>query len=130
MEDSNLQFPSCDYAEIIDIGPVNIRPHPFVVGPNHVTYAVDNNSGRLDESVMNKIPCAECNRPYSEHQFDTVAVVKLKRDCKAKELQDFLGALPRTTDGKAVVADIVIDGFVFAETEEKFRIKYPDQENS
>lgn len=111
-----------------EIADINHKPHPFMIGPNHVAHAADHHSGKLREETLKAIPCAhkDCGLSYEDHTYDRVLVLQLKKTIKDTEARDFLTTL--IDDFKADK----IDGFMFIETEEQFRIesseKGPDQE--
>lgn len=110
-----------DGAYIDDIFPVNWNPHPYTIGPRHVSYASDHYGGILGDEVLRHVPCAyseqdrnrrvsgNCNLPYEEHTYDVVAFVRLTRDIEGKELQTWLLAVK-----DAIPADRRLDGFAFA----------------
>ena len=106
-----------------DIMEVNHKPHPYTVGPRHVTYASEH-GGMLSPDVIrqgekaNKCKCAAkgCTIPYDEHTADTVMFLQLKRNGTNEEANAFLKGI-----SDEVAAD-GIDGFAMIETEEKFRI--------
>jgi hypothetical protein len=72
--------------------------HPFTIGTEHVVYASDHNNGILDDSVIEKFPCAaefrtrfsKCGRPAAAHTYDTVLLVYPVRDLGNKEAADAL----------------------------------------
>jgi len=99
---------------------VNFDPHPFVIGVRHVTHASDVCSGRLGLKSMRAHGCAErgCGRSLDEHSFDRVMVVSLKRNAGNEEVAAVLK--PIADRIKADGDDL--EGFVFAETSEKFRV--------
>lgn len=99
--------------------------HPFTIGPAHVAYASDHCYGRLGEDVCEKVPCAakfkdtpKCGRPYSSHSHDTVLFLKLKGHLKQEKVKEVLAGAPVVN----VMAQAKIDGFVFVETVDKYRI--------
>lgn len=100
--------------------------HPFTIGSEHVAYASDHNNGRLDDKIVDGIGCAhqdkrggpKCRRPYASHTSDTVLFLKLKGhalEAKVKEVLSNAQVLNTMAQAK-------IDGFIFVETPEKFRI--------
>ena len=98
--------------------PINFRPHPYMVGPKHVEEAADHHCGMLTAEVCEKVKCAHtgCNLGYSEHTCDHVLALKLTRDATATEVAEAL-----KPEADAMAADGV-DGFIFVETPEKFRV--------
>ena len=97
---------------------VNHRPHPYTVGPKHVTYVSDKNGGMLDESVCRKVKCAHpnCNIDFDGHTSDNICFLQLTRNGTNDEAQILFKELVETLGEK------FIDGFAFVETVEKFRI--------
>jgi hypothetical protein len=75
--------------------------------------------GRLTQEIMEKIGCAHkgYGLPYSEHTCDRVMALKLKRNGTNKEANEILLGI------KDEVSNMDIDGFIFIETDEKYRIK-------
>ena len=104
---------------------INHNPHPYMIGPKHVVYASDNHSGRLGEDAIlagekaGKCNCAHpgCNIPYESHsKGNKVAFLQLLRngtnDEASKVLKDLVDQL----------GENFVEGFVFVDTDEKFRI--------
>ena len=60
---------------------VNHKPHPFLVGPQHIKHASENHGGALNEETLKAVHCAVpgCYIPYEEHTSDTVLFLKLKK---------------------------------------------------
>lgn len=109
------------FFHVEDINHINHNPHPFMIGPKHIAFASDNYNGMLGDACLNDKrcpPCAVrgCNLSYSDHKSNKVAFLKLLKNIPSQEAQDVL----------ATVEDICkkegIEGFVFVETKEKFRI--------
>jgi len=100
---------------------VNGQPgHPFTIGPKHVAEASDNHHGMLGQEVCEKIPCAarKCKQPFSAHTHDTVLFLKLKCHAIESQVKEIL-----VNPGlETIMNRNKIDGFVFVETPEKFRI--------
>jgi|WetSurMetagenome_2_1015567.scaffolds.fasta_scaffold50434_6 hypothetical protein len=94
--------------------------HPFTIGPKHVAYASDHCSGMLGQEVCEKIGCAhpKCGKPYGSHTHDTVLLLKLKGPAIESKVKEVLFNAQVTN----LMAQAKIDGFVFVETPEKFRI--------
>jgi len=92
----------------------NHKPHVFMIGPRHMT----GDSPVLDP---NSAPCVHptgtdgfgrrgpCGLPYSEHTWDTIAVIKLLRDIDREELEAIKQVEP-------VMEKYGIDGVAFLET--------------
>ncbi len=83
--------------------------HPFMIGTEHVSKS----NGVLDPNVA---PCKACGREYADHISDRIAAIRLLRNLTREEasktLQLFMDDAKQ--DG--------LDGLVFMETPEKFRI--------
>lgn len=88
--------------------------HPFVIGPTHLAKS----NGILDPTVA---PCHGCGRDYKDHVSDRVAVIRLLRNVPKSE------ALPLLQEFVEYVKPDGVDGFMFVETPEKFRITDPDE---
>lgn len=107
-----------------DLMDVNHKPHPYVIGPKHISYVSDYHGGSLDDAAIihgeknKKCKCAypKCQIPYEEHTSDKVCFLQLKRECTTAEVQKELKSIVDTCGEKA------FDGFTFVETDEKFRI--------
>lgn len=97
---------------------VNHKLHPYVIGAKHVSYAAEHCSGMLGLDVLNKIGCAhpECGMSYDEHTFDRVLFISLTRNLTKSQADAKL--IPVS---EALIQNS-IDGIVFVETPEKFRI--------
>jgi hypothetical protein len=109
------ELKECEVAIVHKVDTVNFKPHPFVVGPKHITHASQYCGGILGKETMQAIPCAHCGRRYEEHTYDTVVFIKLKRNCTASEIQPWL---------KEIAEKVTrIDGFAFIETEQNYRIQ-------
>lgn len=96
---------------------VNYRPHPFCIGPQHFP-----KDGGIYIDV-HQAPCAyrdaarvRCNLSYEDHVSDHVMFLQLKRDCLKSEL---LAVIKPVEDE---MKKDKIDGFVFVESESKYRV--------
>jgi hypothetical protein len=111
-------FKESDLFTLKSIQNVNYKPHPYTIGPTHVTYAADHCGGMLGKETLEKVPCAHlgCTLSYDEHISDKVMFVQLKRNTTGKEAGTFLMQMEEEIlkDG--------IDGFSFVETPENFRL--------
>lgn len=105
-----------DPVEMAGITACNFKPHAFVIGAKHVTEAANRHGGMLTDAVLEKIPCAQCHRPLSEHTYDTVVFLKLKRNCTSKEFKEAVLA-PMEELEKLGVA-----GLCLVETPQQYRI--------
>ena len=95
---------------------VNFKPHPFMVGVKHITYASDHCGGILGQEVLEKIPCAHpgCHLPYDQHTHDTVMFLKLTRNATETEAREALKSLSGDLEVDGV------DGFAFIKTDFEF----------
>ena len=105
-----------DIFEAIGVDNINHDPHIFVIGPKHVKYAADNCGGMLGQETLDAIPCARCGWPHDRHTSDNVCFLKLKRNCVHAEAQVILKSMIEH------LGENSIDGFVFVESKDKFRI--------
>lgn len=66
-------------------------PHSFMIGPEHINYAHDNFSGRLDKNTLKKVPCCweNCSLEYEEH-LTALAIKCFKNPNSSNELQSEL----------------------------------------
>jgi hypothetical protein len=110
-------FASQDIIHVKSVLNVNHKPHPYMIGPKHISYAADHCCGMLTEEVCKKVPCAMslCDYSYEEHTSDTVLFLQLQRNCTGKEVNPILKGLVETYPD-------LVDGVAFVETEEHYRI--------
>jgi hypothetical protein len=104
---------------IVDVLDINHDPHPFMIGPKHITYAADNCGGMIGEDVLKKLGCAHpgCNTSYEDHKSIKACFIKLKKNSTQDEVQaEHKKMLELLTINK-------IEGIVLVDTPEKFRIK-------
>jgi hypothetical protein len=103
---------------LLSIERVNHKPHPYTIGPKHVAWASEHSGGSLTEETFKKVPCAArgCQLSYAEHTSDEAAFVQLTRNATGDEIRTIL---KRSTEK---LGDKFVDGFVFVETKEKFRV--------
>lgn len=106
-----------DVFKVKDVININYNPHPFVIGAEHVAHAADHCGGMLIETTLNAIPCAHpgCNLYYKNHTSDTVCALQLLRNATKEEANIILKTIVDKIDN-------LIDGFIFVETAEQFRI--------
>ena len=98
--------------ELHDVININFKPHPYMVGPRHVSHAADHHGGMLGDATLEAIPCAHrgCNLMYDQHVSDCVMALKLTRDATETEAQKALQSLvEQGMEGDG------IDGFIFIE---------------
>lgn len=93
------------------------EPHIFKVTTKHVDEARKLGAPKVDPSLS---PCGICGGEYKDHMSDRVMVVQLLRDATAPEADKHLGPLQLAFDADG------IDGMIFVDTPEKFRIKPPE----
>lgn len=107
-----------DILTVLKVDHVNHKPHPFTIGPKHITHAADHCGGILDERTLKEIPCAMnwCNLLYDEHTSDKVCFLQLKRSVNTDELQPVMLMM------QSIIERNQVDGFVFVDTQEKYRI--------
>lgn len=100
-----------------DVIQVNHYPHPYMIGTKHLVHASENCNGVLGDRTLNTVPCAMhcCNLSHAEHTFDTVVPLKLLRNGTTKEAKDILKSF-------VDVVEENVDGFIFVETSEQYRI--------
>ena len=109
---SQLEELSAGVFTVHDITEINHKPHMYTIGAKHVVHASKNNG------CMTHIGCAHphCGMDYVSHTFDTVVALKLLRNVTSDEANDVMQAyLP-------IMEKEGIDGAIFIETEECFRI--------
>lgn len=101
--------PEC--VKVRSIDHVNHDPHPFMIGPRHITHASDNYGGILGEETMKAIPCAhpKCGLSHEKHTSDFVMFLSLTKDTDNNELSAGLQPL-----GDMMEED-EIDGICFME---------------
>lgn len=107
-----------DLFKCLSVGRINHKPHPYMIGPRHVTYASKNHGGMLGEETCKNVPCAHpgCTHSYEQHTSTEVGFLQLLRNGTAEEASTIL---------KAVVDKLgvaFLDGFTFVETKENYRI--------
>ncbi len=107
-----------DLYDVKDVMGVNHKPHPYMIGTAHITYASKNCGGMIGEETLKNVRCAHphCNLPYEEHTSDTVCFLQLKRNGTNAEANVILKALVTK------IGDNFVDGFAFVESPEKYRI--------
>lgn len=98
---------------------VNHKPHIFMLGPNHISFASDTYSGILGDACITDERFPTCSHPgcslrYKNHTSDKVLMLSLSRELSKAEAQEALKSLPLKENN--------IDGVVLVETPEKYRI--------
>lgn len=112
-----------DGFKVHDITTINHKPHPFVIGPKHVAFCADNYGGMLGDACTNDERFPACSAPgcyltMREHTSNKVMAVMLTKNLSQEEAQQ---SLKRYVD--AGMEDDGIEGFVFIESPEEFRIE-------
>lgn len=89
---------------------VNHKPHPYMIGPNHVSYAADKHGGQLGIKTLKKVQCAHpgCTLEYDAHTADRVCFLQFKSDISEKDFKEQIKLV------KDLFKDEV-DGFAFVE---------------
>ena len=103
---------------------INHKPHPFVIGPAHIgRYNIDTSkpcAGYVNDrggwSNGYKTGYHKCGLSYEQHTSDTVICLQLTRHAFEDEATVELKKLVPTMEANK------IDGVIFIETEEKYRI--------
>ncbi len=106
------------YFTVKSIMNINHDPHPFMLGPKHISFASDKYGGRLGDACINDKNFPTCSHPgcnlrYQDHKSDRVLFLYLTKDIDNDEGDDILKKIPLTENK--------IDGICFIETPEKFR---------
>lgn len=111
-----------DLIAVDDIIAVNYKPHPYMITDKHLERNEDSMyiGGSQIRSMERKYGpmCGfdGCNLFIDQHTYDTVMTLKLLRNGTRDE------ALPILQDLSKVLSLTEVDGFVFLETDEKYRI--------
>ena len=118
-------FADCNLFTLLEVRAINFDPHPYTIGPKHVAHAADKYNGILGTETLKEVKCAlpGCDLSYDDHKYDTVMMLKLKRNATKDETMEFLQTL------KDEMINDSIDGFVMVETPEKYRFLDDTTEN-
>jgi hypothetical protein len=117
-----------DPFEAVVVRRCNHKPHPYMIGTEHVVHASERHGGMLGIETMDAVGCAWQDRPgaqkcrgkTSDHTSDLVLFVKAIRDCTNREAAQALFALkPQMLEDK-------LDGIAFVKSE--FTIAPPVEE--
>jgi hypothetical protein len=105
--------------KMLSVENVNHNPHPYTIGPQHITYAGKHSGGMLDERTLKEVKCAHpgCNLPHENHIFDRVVFIQLTQNVKQADGQ----AVLNTAELQELLKANKVDGFTFVDTPEKFR---------
>lgn len=100
---------------------INHKPHPFMLGSNHIGFASNNYGGILGDACVNdkRFPtCSNpgCNLTYKEHTSDKVLFLQLTQNINKDEASEILKSLVD------ILKQEKIDGIIFADTPEKYRM--------
>jgi len=108
-----------DLYKVYTVTNINHTPHPYMIGTKHIVHASNNHGGILRKETMDEIPCAHtgCNLDYDSHTSDLVCALQLRRNGNQEEANKILNFLVSDLDKK------FIDGFIFIETEEGYRVQ-------
>ena len=111
-------FEDNDLFTLKGIHAVNYDPHPYMLGPAHITYANKHSGGVIDEGTLKNVRWSppKCNIPYEDHKFDTGMFLQLKRNGTNEEAGAFMNTMLDE------MKEDNIAGFTFVETEEKYRL--------
>ena len=104
--------------KFLNVDTINHKPHPFMIGTRHVTHASKHHGGMLGQATLDAIPCShpKCVLSHDAHTSDKVAFLQLTRDATNDEANDVLKQLA------PIIEKEKVNGFVFVESDEKFRI--------
>lgn len=106
-----------DIFMVDDVLGINYKPHPYTIGPKHVSHAAKNHGGMLGSATLEAVQCAhpKCTASHDEHTHDTVAALKLLKNCTNEEAHD---AFKAAFSDKEKLEPLV-DGFIFVKNEFK-----------
>lgn len=109
--------------KVLNIQRVNHDPHPYTIGPRHVTWTADHRGGMLTEEAIIAaekagVRCAVsgCQVSYKDHKSKKVLFLQLTREGTVDEANAAISPI------KEILEAEHIDGIGMVETEEKFRI--------
>lgn len=102
--------------KVLEIRDCNHKPHPFLIGPEHMAYASDHCGGVIGQDAIEHHPCALCEQPAFSHSYDVVMFLQLTRNSTNGECFKILQSISQE------MQEDRIDGIVFVETEEKYRV--------
>lgn len=117
-EEQVTQFNSMLDAGIVQVDSItsiNHRPHPYTIGPKHLSrnssmYLGDSQIQEMERKHGPMCAAGNCRLRYEEHKFDMAAILVLKRDVSQEEIRAELLKI------NGEVAKAGIDGYVFLET--------------
>lgn len=75
-----------DHFDPVEVITCNYRPHPFMIGLQHVACASET-GGLLDHDAMSRYPCAHvgCGQSLADHTFDTVLMLRPLRSMEHED---------------------------------------------
>lgn len=103
------------------IDSINFKPHPYCITHHHLSRNSSMHLGKEQIEAMEKKHGPMCGVPgcnvyYEQHTSDKACFLQLTQNLQQSVAQEKLkSAIPILTENK-------IDGFVFVDTREKFRI--------
>ncbi len=102
--------------KVHDVTTCNHDPHPFMLGPKHISFASDHYGGRLGDACTTdpRFPtCSSrgCQLKYSDHISDLVCFLQAKKNCTLKEVEVELLLLKDHCEADGV------DGFGFIQSD-------------
>lgn len=112
---------------VLSIHHVNMTSgHLFTIGNKHIEAAHrKGRGGKLGEEVMREVDCYQCKGRFNYDQHydgEKVLFVSLRRDLTNREAHSQLSGV------KGLMEENKLEGWAFVETEEKWRIGEPDEE--
>lgn len=102
----------------LNIMNINHKPHQFMIGPKHITYASDNYCGILGIDTLKVVPCAypKCNMMYHEHTSNKAIFLQLQKNTTNQEASNEMVGI------KEILEANKIDSVVLVDTKEKFKV--------
>ena len=110
--------------ELLRVSHENHKPHPYIIGPQHIAHACDNHCGMLGLETMKAIPSATWMRRLERYSgtrleditFDVVAFIQLTDHMKQSDMVEFADKVLQPLE------DVHLSGMCLVETKEKYRI--------
>ena len=104
------------------------QPHPYCIGPRHVTYTSGKCGGMLTQDAIRdaerygRAHCmtGECHLPYDEHKSQLAAVLVVQNNA-LKSLTDIPGLIAWLLSVKDIATANGIEGFMFPTEEQERR---------
>ena len=107
---------------VMSIDTINHKPHPYCITPQHLKhnphsiYLGEEQIQQMESTRGSMCGVPGCNLKYDKHTSDKVCALQLTRNLTQKEAQDKLKSV------LDILSENKIDGFMFVDTPEKFRI--------